>query len=267
MSRVSHEKARPSAPKSAFMILGVVLFLLYLPIIVMMLNSFIIRVGDSLALTLEWYIAIFNDADLISALKRSLYVGISASTVATLLGGMAAIALARTRFRFSKPLQGMSFMSLIIPELVFALALLSWFFILKIPLSLMTVIFAHITFSLSFVLMTVSGRFQALDPSVEDAARDLGASEFLILRRIIIPLLIPALSSGFLLAFLLSFDDFLITFYTNGVGSDTLPIRLYVAMKMGLSPKLSALATLMFLFSLALITLLMKIRGGKALDI
>lgn len=266
MSKAVAEKSRPAAPKMTFAILAGVLFLLYLPIFVMMLNSFIVKTGDSLALTLDWYIAIFNDADLLAALRRSLYVGVSASAVATFLGGMAAIALARTRFRFSRPLQGMSYMSLIIPELVFALALLSWFFILKIPLSLLTVIFAHITFSLSFVLMTVSGRFQALDPSVEDAARDLGASEFLILRRIIIPLLIPALCSGYLLAFLLSFDDFLITFYTNGVGSDTLPIRLYVAMKMGLSPKLSALATLMFLFSLALIALLMKVRGGKALD-
>ncbi len=266
MSTPAQEKARPSAPRSAFVILGIVLFMLYLPIVVMILNSFILKVGDSMSLTFDWYVAIFSDDELLSALRRSLYVGISASAVATVLGGMAAIALARTRFRFSRSLQGMSYMSLIIPELVFALALLSWFFILKIPLSLLTVIFAHITFSLSFVLMTVSGRFQALDPSVEDAARDLGASEFLILRRVIIPLLVPALCSGYLLAFLLSFDDFLITFYTNGVGSDTLPIRLYVAMKMGLSPKLSALATLMFLFSLALITLLMKIRGGKALD-
>lgn len=266
MSKAAFEKSRPAAPRTAFVILITVLILLYLPIVVMMLNSFLVQVGDSLALTFEWYVAIFEDSDLLSALRRSMYVGVSASAVATFLGGLGAIALARTRFRFSGPLQGMSYMSLIIPELVFALALLSWFFILKIPLSLLTVIFAHITFSLSFVLMTVSGRFQAMDPSVEDAARDLGASEFLILRRIIIPLLIPALGSGFLLAFLLSFDDFLITFYTNGVGSDTLPIRLYVAMKMGLSPKLSALATLMFLFSLALIALLMKIRGGKALD-
>lgn len=260
------EKTRPAAPRAAFAILGAVLFLLYLPIVVMMLNSFIVKTGESLTLTTEWYMAIFNDEDLLSALRRSLYVGVVASAIATLLGGMAAIALARTRFRYSRELQGMSYMSLIIPELVFALALLSWFFILKVPLSLLTVIFAHITFSLSFVLMTVSGRFQALDRSIEDAARDLGASEVLILRRIIIPLLGPALCSGYLLAFLLSFDDFLITFYTNGVGSDTLPIRLYVAMKMGLSPKLSALATLMFLFSLALIALLMKIRRGKALD-
>lgn len=266
MSKRNFERARPSAPVGAFAVLIGMLVLLYLPILVMILNSFLMKFEGAWIVTLDWYRAIWADEAMLAALRRSLYVGVTSSAVATFLGAMAAIALARTRFRFSKVLTGMSYLSLVVPELVFALSLLSWFFILKIPLSLLTVIFAHITFSLSFVLMTIGGRFQGLDASVEDAARDLGASEFLILRRVILPLLFPALVSGYLLAFLLSFDDFLITFYTNGVGSDTLPIRLYAAMKIGLSPKLSALASLMFLFSLLLIFIMMKVRGNKAFE-
>lgn len=266
MMKKNFERTRPPAPFAAFAALTGMLVLLYLPIVVMIFNSFLMKIEDSWVLTFDWYRAIYLDEAMLASVRRSLYVGLTSSSIATILGAMAAIALARTRFRFSKVLTGMSYLSLVVPELVFALSLLSWFFILKIPLSLMTVIFAHITFSLSFVLMTIGGRFQGLDASVEDAARDLGASEYLILRRVIIPLLFPALVSGFLLAFLLSFDDFLITFYTNGVGSDTLPIRLYAAMKIGLSPKLSALASLMFLFSLLLIFLMMKVRGNKAFE-
>ncbi len=260
------ERIRPASPKWAFAILAVVMATLYLPVLVMVLNSFMTTVEDQLVLTLEWYEKIFADGDILAALRRSLLVGVTSSVAATFIGTLGAIALSKTQFRFKKSLNTMSFLSLIVPELVFALSLLSWFFILKVPLSLTTVVLAHITFTLCFVLMTVTGRLVDLDPTIEDAARDLGASEWKILGHIILPLLGPALVSAFLLSFLISFDDFLITFYTSGVGSDTLPIRLYVAMRMGLSPKLSALATLMFVFSFILILFMMKIRGRKLLE-
>jgi spermidine/putrescine transport system permease protein len=256
------ERARPRAPIWAFVILGTMLIILYLPILVMMINSFMVRT-DAWHFSFDWYAQIWHDDELVEALARSLEVGIVSSTLATALSGLAAIALLRSRFRWAKMVNTLSYLSLILPELVFALALLSWFFILKIQLSLVTVIFAHVTFSLAFVLMTVNGRLASLDESIEDAARDLGASELLILRRVIIPAVLAALASGFLLAFLLSFDDFLITFYTSGVGSDTLPIRLYTAMKTGLNAKLSALATIMFLLTFLLILGLSKLRGLK----
>ncbi len=256
----SKERARPQAPLWAFGVLIAVLIVLYLPIIVMMVNSVLVKT-DTWHFGFDWYLQIWNDEELVDALVRSLEVGLISSTVATLISGMAAIALLRSRFRWAHIVNSLSYLSLILPELVFALALLSWFFVLKIQLSLMTVIFAHVTFSLSFVLMTVNGRLATLDVSIEDAARDLGASEMTILRRVIVPAVLAALASGFLLSFLLSFDDFLITFYTSGVGSDTLPIRLYTAMKVGLNAKLSALATLMFLLTFTLIMGLTKMRG------
>lgn len=254
------ERSRPRAPWWAFAVLVGMLVVLYLPIIVMMINSVLVKT-DSWRLGFDWYAQIWNDDELVDALLRSLEVGLISSTIATLISGLAAIALLRSRFRWAKVVNALSYLSLILPELVFALALLSWFFILKIQLSLLTVIFAHVTFSLSFVLMTVNGRLASLDLSIEDAARDLGASEMTILRKVIVPAVLAALGSGFLLSFLLSFDDFLITFYTSGVGSDTLPIRLYTAMKVGLNAKLSALATLMFLLTFTLILGLTKMRG------
>lgn len=255
------ERIRPSAPKWAMAILLGVLIVLYLPILMMLVNSLIVPEGDTWRWGFDWYPEILRDEELLGALARSLSVGVISSLIATVLGATASIALARSTFKFGKALSGLSFLSLVIPELVFALALLSWFFLLKIPLSLMTVVLSHVVFSLSFVLLTINARVVTLDPSMDDAGRDLGASEWRILWRITLPLLMPAILSGFLLAFLLSFDDFLITFFTSGVGSDTLPIRLYVAMKAGLKPKLSALATIMLAISVFVMFLLVKVRG------
>ena len=260
------EKMRPQAPAWTFAVLVAVLTLLYLPVFVMMLNSVLVKENDLWVWTHRWYAQVFQDVEILNALKRSVIVAFTASTGALILGFAAAIAIAKTSFPFKRILNSMSFLSLVLPELVFALSLLSWFFILKIQLSLLTVILAHITFSVCFVLMTLLARLAGQDETVENAARDLGASEWQVLSKVIVPLMKPALISAFLLSFLLSFDDFLITFFTSGVGSDTLPIRLYVAMRLGLTPKLSALATLMFVFSFLLIWFFSKNRGSRLLE-
>jgi spermidine/putrescine transport system permease protein len=265
MNKNPQERVRPRPPTLVIAILCGVLALLYLPLLIMITNSFISKTEQGLILTLRWYQEVFADQVLLEAMGRSLFVGIASATIATILGSLAAIAVARSHFKFRLPLEFMSFISLIIPELVFALSLLSWFFILHIQLSLTTVIVAHVTFCLSFVMITVGSRVATLDISIEDAARDLGASEFSILKSITLPLLKPAIGAAFVLSFLLSFDDFLITFYTNGSGTDTLPIKLYTAMKVGITPKLSAMSTLMFLFTLALI--LLGLRGRALRDL
>jgi spermidine/putrescine transport system permease protein len=265
MSRNPQEKVRPKPPRLVIGILVTVLVFLYMPLLIMVFNSLIEKTDDGLVASFRWYREIFLDEALIEAMGRSLFVGLTSAAIATGLGSMAALAVARSQFRFRLPLEVMSFVSLIIPELVFALSLLSWFFILHIQLSLFTVIAAHVTFCLSFVMITMGSRISTLDISIEDAARDLGASEFRILKSVTLPLLLPAIGASFVLSFLLSFDDFLITFYTNGVGSDTLPIKLYGAMKIGITPKLSAMSTLMFFFTLALI--LFGLRGRAIRDL
>jgi spermidine/putrescine transport system permease protein len=185
------------------------------------------------------------------------------SLISTLFGAAAAIALQRSKFSAQKILELMSLISLVMPELIFALSLLSWFFIFKFQLSLATVIAAHVTFTLSFVLLTVSARLASLDRNIEQAAEDLGASPWQVLWRVIVPLLKPALGTAYILSFLLSFDDFLITFFTSGVGSDTLPIKLYSAMKLGHSPKLNALSSLMICFSVVVIALMLRSKAVK----
>lgn len=256
-----NESGRPKSPTLTKWIFAITLLLLYLPIGMMMVNS-LVKQG---AFTFSWYQDVFNDQILLESLYRSLIVSFSSAIGAAIIGTMAAIALARSNSKLKKYLDYFSTVSLILPELVFALSLLSWFFILKLDLSLTTVILAHITFTTCFVMLTVGARLTSMDLSIEDAARDLGANEFTILWKVLIPLLKPAIATGFILSFLISFDDFLITFYTNGLGKDTLPIKLYSAMKIGLSPKLSALSTLMFLFTLILTMIFFRTQNIKDL--
>jgi len=140
----------------------------------------------------------------------------------------------------------LSTVSLMLPELVLSLSLLSWFSVLHWELSLMTVAVAHITLTLPFAILVIAARLQSMDASIEDAARDLGAGEWQVLFRITLPLLKPAIISAFTLAFLLSFDDF--------------PVKLYSLMKTGLTPKVQALSSLMLLFSIAIVALLVRQR-------
>lgn len=247
------ERRRPRAPWFARATLGAVLVALYGPLLVLVMGAFIDRTEDQFSWTLRWFREVLADETMWDALGNSLLVAATSSALATLIGTAAAIALHRGPFRGRKLLQGLSFISLVLPEIVFALALLSWFFVLRLTLGLNTVVCAHVTFSLSYVILTVGARLATMDPALEDAARDLGASEGRILWKVVVPLLKPSLLAAFLLSFLLSFDDFLITFFVNGVGSDTLPIKLYTSMKMGLTPKLNALASLMWLGSAFLI--------------
>lgn len=255
---MAHERQRPAAPKLAKILLWFVLLLLYLPIAVMLVSSFLERNSDKISLSLRWFTEVFADSALMQALGNSLLVAICASLIATVLGTAAAVGMQKANTKIRRILEGLSLTSLIFPEIVFALALLSWFFVMRMELGLTTVIIAHVTFSLSYVMMTVSSRLVSFDPALEDAARDLGASEWQILKTVILPLLKPAILGGFILSFLLSFDDFLITYFVNGVGQDTLPVKLYTAMKMGVSPKLHALSSLMFFMTLAVLIFLFR---------
>jgi spermidine/putrescine transport system permease protein len=252
------ERERPEAPWWAVGCLIGGLALLYFPLVYLVFGSVAERTPEGWTLTWRWYAEILADGSILQALGRSVAVAVANATIATALGAAAALALTRTGFRFKRTLQGLSALTLVLPELVFALALLSWFAFLKLPLSLTTVVMAHVTFSISFVLLTVVSRLMSFDSSLEEAAKDLGARDWDILTRIYLPFLSPALLTSFLFCLILSFDDFLITYFTNGIGSDTLPIRLYSSMKMGHSPKLNALSCLMIALSGFLIIVLMK---------
>lgn len=254
-------QVRFKAPTFCYVVLILVISVLYFPLVHMIWGSVFVE-GK---LSLVWYQQIIADNVLIDALKRSFLIAIGNGFVSVVLGSLIAIALARTNFRYKRQLHLFALISLGIPELVFALSLLSWFFILKWQLSLLTVLVAHTTFSLSFVAFTVHSQLVQIEKNLEEAAQDLGASTMQVLWFVILPILKPALLAGFFLGFLLSFDDFLITFFTSGVGVDTLPVKLYSAMRLGSSPKLNAMAALMILISaVALYVLSRSVKKLKA---
>lgn len=258
------ERKRPEAPLFAKLILFLTIGLLFAPLVFMFVMSLLQKDFDNnWSLTLRWYLEVFQDQQMQQALSRSLLIATTSSFISVCLGTLGALSILRTDFQFKKQLSALSMTSLVLPELVFALSLLSWFFVTKIPLGFFTVICSHVVFTLSFVLMILKTRIEGLDRSVEEAAQDLGASSWMVVARVILPQMKPALVSGFVLSFLLSFDDFLITFFTSGVGSDTLPIKLYTSMKMGLTPKLTALSCLMMLGTGCLSVLLVRSKSFR----
>jgi spermidine/putrescine transport system permease protein len=198
----------------------------------------------------------------LESFKVSLWVGFWATLVSTVLGTSAALAVERYRFPGRKAFDAITHVPLIMPEIVLGLSMLIWFVLLRITLGSFSIILAHITFSVSYVIITVKARLDGFDYSLEEAARDLGASPWQTFRRVTFPLIWPGVLSGALMAFTLSFDDFLITFFTAGVGSDTLPLKIYAMIKFGVSPEINALSTLMLGTTLLLVVMFFK--PGKA---
>jgi spermidine/putrescine transport system permease protein len=247
---------RPSSPRFAKVITAAAFLMLYLPLAALVAYSFVAPSagpGSPDVLSLDWYRRVLSDRVVLEAFSMSLTVGLWSTLGSTLLGTGAALAIVRTRFPGRGLFDAITHVPLIMPEIVLGLALLIWFVALGIALGPFSMVLAHITFSVSYVLITVKARLAGFDDSLEEAARDLGASPWEAFRRVTFPLIRPGILSGALMAFTLSFDDFLITFFTAGVGSDTLPLKIYSMIKFGVSPEINALSTLLLAATLVLI--------------
>jgi spermidine/putrescine transport system permease protein len=191
----------------------------------------------------------------------SLNVGLWSTFGATLLGTSAALAITRTRFPGRKILDALTYVPLIMPEIVLGLSLLIWFVLLQLTLGVVSIVLAHITFCVSYVIITVKARLHGFDESLEEAALDLGATPWKTFWQVTFPLIWPGVLSGALMAFTLSFDDFLITFFTAGVGSDTLPLKIYSMIKFGVTPEINALSTIMLAVTLLMVLFLFNPRN------
>jgi spermidine/putrescine transport system permease protein len=239
---------RPRAPVHAKAITLAAFFLLYVPLVVLVIYSFLgpadPETGER-TWTLHWYGKVLSNKAVLDSLNTSLWVGVWTMLGSTLLGTSAALALVRIRFPGRRIFNALIHLPLIMPEIVMGLSLLIWFVLLRLTLGSFSIILAHITFSISYVIITVKARLSDFDDALEEAASDLGASPLQVFRRITLPLIWPGILSGALMAFTLSFDDFLITFFTAGVGSDTLPLKIYAMIKFGVSPEINALSTIM----------------------
>ncbi len=234
-----------------------VFFFLYIPIAVLIVYSFNENrfVSVWTGFSFRWYRVLFEDAQMGSAFRLSMWVALWSTLISTILGTLAALAMERFNFRGRLAFDGILYLPIIIPDIAMALSTLLFFVILGISLSKYTILIAHVAFNISFVAIIVRARLADMDAHLEEAAADLGANAWVTFRRITLPLLMPGIVAGALLAFTLSLDDFVITFFVAGPGSTTLPVRVYSMIRFGLSPEVNAVSTLMFLGSTVLVVI------------
>jgi spermidine/putrescine transport system permease protein len=241
---------------------------LYLPIIVLVIFSFNsgTRLGVWEGFSLRWYERVFSSREWLGSLQVTLWIAIFSTLISTVLGTMAGLALERFRFRGRNAYDGMLYLPVIIPDIVMALSLLLFFSSINVSLSRWTVLIGHVAFSTAFVAVIIRARLASLDPRLEEAAADLYASPWQAFRRVTLPLLRPAILAGALIAFTMSFDEFVITSFVSGQGDTTLPVKIYASIRFGLKPEITAVASLVLLISVVLvvISLLMQSVGKGA---
>lgn len=263
---------KPRSLHLPFLAAAIYLFL-YLPLGVVVVQSFnSSRYGVTWGgFTLQWYFSLLKNPDTIAALRNTLWLAVGSTVIATVLGTLLGYGLARHRFAGKLVLQGLLHLTVCIPDIVLAVALLLFFGTLRsamgfVGLGLGTMIMAHVTFQLPFVALAVGARLAGTDPAVEEAAYDLGASRGQRFWYVTLPMMRPGIVAGALLAFTLSLDDFVVSFFTSGAGSTTLPILIYSSVKRGITPEIHALSTLIIVASTAATVAIMLVqkRGGTS---
>ena len=227
--------------------LGILFFLMYLPIGVVVVFSFnearlpVRFTGFSL----KWYQELFQDRDLIQALKNSLILAVSSCGVSAVIGTLGAVGLSRIHWKTKGVMEYISILPLMIPEIILGMVFLSVFSLMGLPFGMVTLVIAHTTFCVPYVFTMVRARLVGMNRSLEEAALDLGATKWQVFRDVILPQILPAILSGVLLAFAMSFDDVVISIFVTGPKVNTLPVKIYTKLKTGVTPEINALATVM----------------------
>lgn len=230
---------------------------LFLPILVIILFSFntsslnIIFEG----FTFDWYKELFNNKTLLEALYNTLIVAFTSTIISTIIGTISAYALKKYDFPFKNIILELLYIPIVIPEIVLGISLLAIYTLFKLELGLFTLILAHICFSIPFVIINVRSVLDNMDPNIEKAASDLGASKLKIFFYVVIPTILPGILSGAQLALTLSLDDVVISYFTAGPGSNTLPLHVYSIIKTGVTPDVNALITIMLLVVFVILTI------------
>jgi spermidine/putrescine transport system permease protein len=204
--------------------------------------------------TFDWYVSMWSNTLLMDAFKNTIIVALTSTLLSTILGTLCAVGLNRFEFKLKGLISASLYIPIVIPELVFAIAMLILFSSLNITMNIVTLIISHVTFSMPFVVITVRSRIAGFDRSIEEAARDLGANEFRTFFRVTLPMIMPGVLSGAMLALTLSLDDVVVSFFTAGVDSQILPLRILSMVKKGISPDVNALSTLLIIGSVLLLT-------------
>jgi spermidine/putrescine transport system permease protein len=219
--------------------------------------------------TLDYYVAVLQDADLLAAFGNSLTIAAVSTVVSVILGAMTALLLWRFRFPFKPALEGALALPIVVPEICMGVAMLVFFTQVipwpseaPWPLNLGAIIISHISFSFSFVAVVIRARLASFNRELEEAAKDLGASEWRIFRDVLIPHMRPGLLAGALLAFTLSLDDFVITFFTSGPDTTTFPVKVYSMVRFSVTPEVNAASTILIVITVALTAIALRLQGS-----
>lgn len=219
---------------------------IYAPIIILIIFSFNTQKLNIRweGFTINWYHVLFHDQQILLATKNTLIIALVSTLFATIIGTMAALAMQRYRFPGYNASETLMYIPIVIPEVVMGISLLVLFVLLKFTLGLVTITLSHIAFNVPFVALVVRARLHGYDNAIDEAAMDLGANELTTFRRVTLPTIMPGVLSGAMLALTLSLDDYVITYFTAGPGSTTLPLRVFSMVRFMVTPEINALSTL-----------------------
>lgn len=222
---------------------------LYIPIIVVIIFSFNTSKRNITfdGFTFDWYAKMANNEQLMKAFFNTLIVAAASTAISVVIGTLCAVGLYKFEFKLKQLISDSLYIPIVIPELVMGIGLLMFFSALDLPMNMYTLIISHVTFSMPFVVITVRARISGFDKSIEEAARDLGANEFRTFMRVTLPMIAPGVISGGMLALTMSLDDVVVSYFTAGPDSQTLPLKILGMVKKGVSPDVNALSALMIL--------------------
>ncbi len=243
---------------------SLVYLFLYAPIAILVIFSFnSSRYAVWEGFTLDWYSKAISNELILRSIKNSVIVAVVTTIVSTVIGTLAALGMQRFQFKIKNAVDALFYLPVIIPEIVMAAALVTFFGFVQFRLSMMTVILAHVAFCVSYVVIVVRARLEGFDQTLEEAAMDLGANEFQTFFRVTLPVIAPGILSGALLAFTLSVDDYVITSFVAGVGSTTLPLQIYSMVKTKVTPEINAISTLLLIPTIILIIVSDRLQREK----
>ncbi len=237
--------------------LGIVSVIMYLPILLVIIYSFNESKISSVwgGFSLKWYEILFKDKAMFDALLNSVILAVCSALLAAAIGTSAAVGFTRIKPKSKGTIEYLSMLPMMTPEIILGMVFMAFFSLIGLPFGMLTLILAHTAFCIPYIYMLVKARLVDMDKSITEAARDLGANERHVFFDITLPQLVPAILSGMLLSFAMSFDDVIISLFVTGVNVNTLPIKIYTQMKTGVTPEINALCTLMLCASVILVLL------------
>lgn len=243
----------------------VILIIMYLPVVMVIIYSFNDSKSDAVwgGFTLDWYAKMFQNQSLMESLRNSLILAGISCLMAAVIGTVGAVGIVRIDFKSKGIVENLSMVPIMIPEIIMGMVFLAVFSFLNLPFGMLTLIIAHTSFCVPYIFIIVKGRLVGIDKSIEEAAQDLGASQMRTFIDITLPLILPAVLSGVLLAFAMSLDDVVISFFVTGPETNTLPIKIYSQIKVGVSPEINALCTVMLFVTFLIVSLSNQLGRGK----